>query len=200
MTNVVLPVLVLKHPPPNLKQGDKPMTDMCWADQRKLAEDWWQPPYLLLGFKDITPEDIAGTISRDIAEDLQVLGIMRDVEDPRGKKNQKNTLNVAFSPECQQETSDRGEAEGRAHWCQAIKESPFPVGSKSPCAGGSFHRLYKHGCWGGGRGDFQIWKSRRGGVWKPHYYWLHPEVANLFLVTSLLEGGGGREFPSLPEQ
>lgn len=39
MTNVVLPVLVLKHPPPNLKQGDKPMTDMCWADQRKLAED-----------------------------------------------------------------------------------------------------------------------------------------------------------------
>jgi len=37
---------------------------------------------LLLGFKDVTPEDIAGTVSSDIAEDLQVLGIMRDVEDP----------------------------------------------------------------------------------------------------------------------
>ena len=71
----------------------------CWEHSASIRErdDQWQPLYLLLGFKDVTPEDIAGTISSDIAEDLQVLGIMRDVEDPIGRTTEKCTENGSGS-------------------------------------------------------------------------------------------------------
>ena len=88
MAIIVQPDLVLKHSPPNLQQGDKPVTDMC---KRKTTEDGRQLLYLLLGFKDITSEDIAGTISSDIAEDFQVLGVMRDVEDPGERATERHT-------------------------------------------------------------------------------------------------------------
>lgn len=91
VTNVVLPILVLKHTPPNLNQGDKSMTETSWVHQTKLADHPWQPPYLLFGLKDITPEDIAGPIPRDIAEDFQVLGIMGDIEDPMERTTEKHT-------------------------------------------------------------------------------------------------------------
>lgn len=42
-------------------------------------------PYLLLGLEDIAPEDVAGAVSSDVAEDLQVLGVVRHVEDPTGR-------------------------------------------------------------------------------------------------------------------
>lgn len=62
-----------------------------WFHQRKTKYDRWLPIYLLLGFKDVTPEDIAGTVAGDIAEDLQVLGIMGDVEDPTERATEKRT-------------------------------------------------------------------------------------------------------------
>lgn len=43
-------------------------------------------PDLLFGFEDVAVEGIAGAVSGDIAEDLQVLRVMRYVENPaRGK-------------------------------------------------------------------------------------------------------------------
>lgn len=74
-------------------------TGKCWEHSASIKgwDDQWRPLYLLLGFKDVTPEDIAGTISSDIAEDLQVLGIMRDVEDPTGRTTEKCTENGSGS-------------------------------------------------------------------------------------------------------
>ena len=42
--------------------------------------------YLLLGLEDVAPEAVIGAVSGDEAEDLQVLGIMRHVEDS-GRKS-----------------------------------------------------------------------------------------------------------------
>lgn len=156
MTNVVLPVLVLKHPPPNLKQGDKPMTDMCWADQRKLAEDWWQPPYLLLGFKDITPEDIAGTISRDIAEDLQVLGIMRDVEDPRGKKKTTTEKHTKCGIQSRVSTGNLWSWRGRrqSSLVPSHQRKSFSCGIKKPLCRRLFPQALQTWLLGGGTSRF----------------------------------------------
>lgn len=71
--------------------GQRSEGELLWVRQRKIKNDRRLPIYLLLGFKDVTPEDIAGTVSSDIAEDLQVLGIMRDVEDPIGRATEKCT-------------------------------------------------------------------------------------------------------------
>lgn len=39
-------------------------------------------PYLLFGLEDVTSEGITGAVSRYVAENLQVLGVMRHVENP----------------------------------------------------------------------------------------------------------------------
>lgn len=41
--------------------------------------------YLLLGLEDVAPEDVAGPVPGDVAEDLQVLRVVGHVEDPAGK-------------------------------------------------------------------------------------------------------------------
>lgn len=45
--------------------------------------------HLLLGLEDVTAEDVILSISGDVAEDLQVLGVMRYIEDPTGQKQRK---------------------------------------------------------------------------------------------------------------
>lgn len=44
-----------------------------------------EAPHLLLGLEDIAPEDVAGPIASDVAEDLQVLRVVGHVEDPAGR-------------------------------------------------------------------------------------------------------------------
>ncbi len=48
--------------------------------------------YLLLGLEHIAAEDITLSISRDVAENLQILGVMRHVEYP--EKTEKNRSNL----------------------------------------------------------------------------------------------------------
>lgn len=116
----------------------------CWEHSASIRErdDQWQPLYLLLGFKDVTPEDIAGTISSDIAEDLQVLGIMRDVEDPIGRTTEKCTENGSgsnlqqgnlcittpcrqSSNQCLEKASFRWKPQCRRHFPQAVQTLTF---------------------------------------------------------------------------
>lgn len=53
----------------------------------------WTGRYLLLGLEDVAPEAVAGAVSGDETEDLQVLGVMRHVEDSgRRKKNEINFI------------------------------------------------------------------------------------------------------------
>lgn len=53
-----------------------------------LAKLWKGVSHLLLGLEHITAENIALTISGNVAEDLQILWVMRNVE--YSKKNKKN--------------------------------------------------------------------------------------------------------------
>lgn len=50
--------------------------------------------YLLLGLEHITAEHIALSISGNVAEDLQILRVMRHVEDPKRKENRSETKKV----------------------------------------------------------------------------------------------------------
>lgn len=45
--------------------------------------------HLLLGLEDVAPEGVAGAVSGNVAENLQVLRVVRHVEYP-GKKKKKN--------------------------------------------------------------------------------------------------------------
>lgn len=38
--------------------------------------------HLLCGFEDVTSEDIGGGVPGDVGEYFEILGVMRDVEDP----------------------------------------------------------------------------------------------------------------------
>lgn len=119
------------------------MTDMCWALKRKRAEAGQQPLYLLLGFKDIASEDIAGTISSNIAEDFQVLGVMRDVEDPGERAREKHT-------ECGIPMSTGNLWSQRVRRQSSLMPScqrkSFSCGIKKPLCRRHFPRLNKHGC------------------------------------------------------
>lgn len=48
--------------------------------------------YLFLGLEDVAAEDVALSISSDVTENLQILGVMRHVEYPerRNKMGQQN--------------------------------------------------------------------------------------------------------------
>ena len=48
--------------------------------------------YLLLGLEDVAAEDVALSISGDVAEDLQVLGVVGDVEYPEIENKIGQTL------------------------------------------------------------------------------------------------------------
>ncbi len=51
--------------------------------------------YLLLGLEHIAAEDITLSISRDVAENLQILGVMRHIEYPeKTEKNRSNLKNI----------------------------------------------------------------------------------------------------------
>ena len=42
--------------------------------------------YLLLGLEDVASEDVALSVSGDVAENLQILGVVRHVEYPGRRK------------------------------------------------------------------------------------------------------------------
>lgn len=48
--------------------------------------------YLFLGLEDVAAEDVALSVSSDVTENLQILGVMRHVEYPerRNKMGQRN--------------------------------------------------------------------------------------------------------------
>lgn len=48
--------------------------------------------YLFLGLEDVAAEDVALSVSSDVTENLQILGVMRHVEYPerRNKMGQQN--------------------------------------------------------------------------------------------------------------
>lgn len=58
--------------------------------------------YLLLGLEHITAEHIALSISGNVAEDLQILGVMRHVEDPKRKENRSETKKSEWDAKQQQ--------------------------------------------------------------------------------------------------
>lgn len=41
--------------------------------------------YLFLGLEDVAAEDVALSVSGDVTENLQILGVMRHVEYPEGR-------------------------------------------------------------------------------------------------------------------
>jgi hypothetical protein len=69
-------VLITPPPPP------------ACTDSRKQVE--CTTAYLLVGFEHVALEDVASAISRDVAEDLEVLRVMRDVEYPEKSKQKTN--------------------------------------------------------------------------------------------------------------
>ena len=43
--------------------------------------------YLFVGLEDVALEDVAGAVARDVAEDVEVLRVVRHVEDPVQQAN-----------------------------------------------------------------------------------------------------------------
>lgn len=83
--------------------------------------------YLLLGLEDVAPEDVAGSVPCYVAEDLQVLGVVRHVEDP-AEKHRKPENSVGAS--VREEASARGalRADSSRHdtgrWRRTGSQSP----------------------------------------------------------------------------